>query len=154
MNLHLAICWILRSWNNEVTNTTIYNCFRKSTLVSTPISLPTPIIPSGIKELYDKVTEAGNIQDAMTISNFLNPIEEVEAKEEEDGHTVNEEEILQEVIHEHLGLQSTQNDEDEDEQTVKPTFTVGGARQVLQILIEGQDSLSTTYLQALEHLES
>ena len=33
----------------------------------------------------------------MTISNFLNPIEEVEAKEEEDGHTVNEEEILQEV---------------------------------------------------------
>ena len=93
----------------------------------------------------------------MTISNFLNPIEEVEAKEEEDGHTVNEEEILQEVIHEHLGLQSTQNDEDEDEQTVKPTFTVGDARQALQVLIEfteGQDSLSTTYLWALEHLES
>jgi hypothetical protein len=42
MNLHLAIRWIVRSWNNLVTNTTIYNCFRKSTLVSMPISPPQP----------------------------------------------------------------------------------------------------------------
>lgn len=29
MNIQLAIRWIVRAWNNEVTNTTIYNCFRK-----------------------------------------------------------------------------------------------------------------------------
>jgi hypothetical protein len=95
---------MLRSWNNKITNTTIYNCFRKSTLVSLLISLLTLIIPSGLAELYKKVTEARNIQDAMAISNFLNPIEEEEAEEEEDGHTVGEEELLQEVIQEHLGL--------------------------------------------------
>jgi hypothetical protein len=43
MNLHFAVRWILRSWNHYVTNTTIYNCFRKSTLISIPIALPTPI---------------------------------------------------------------------------------------------------------------
>ena len=113
MNLHLAIRWILRSWNNEVTNTTIYNCFRKSTLISSPISLPTPIIPSGIADLYRMVTEAGNIHEAIAISNFLNPVEEMEAGEENE-HIVGEEEILEEVIQEHLGLQSTQDDGEDE----------------------------------------
>jgi hypothetical protein len=145
---------MLRSWNNEVTNTTIYNCFRKPTLVvSSPISLPTPIIPSGLAELYKKVTDAGNIQDAMVISNFLNPIEEEEAKEEEDEHTVGEEEVLQE----HLDLQSNQDDDEDDEQIAQPVYLARDAKQALQILIrftEGQDSLSTSYLRALERLES
>jgi hypothetical protein len=98
MTLHLAIRWLLRSWNNEVTNTTIYNCFQKSTLLSSPISLPTPIIPLGITELYQRVTEAGHIHDAMAISNFLNPADEA-YNEEEDGNTVGEEDILQEILH-------------------------------------------------------
>ena len=156
MNLYLAIRWMLRSWNNEVTNTTIYNCFRKSTLVLSPISLPTPIIPSGLAELYQKVTEARNIQDAIAILNFLNPIEEEEAKEEEDEHTVGEEEVLQEVLQEHLGLQLTQDDDEDDEQIAQPVYSVRDAKQALQILIgftEGQDSLSTNYLQAFERFE-
>jgi hypothetical protein len=62
MNLHLAIRWMVRSWNNEVTNTTIYNCFRKSTLVSSPISLPTLMIPSGTAELYKRVIDAREIK--------------------------------------------------------------------------------------------
>jgi hypothetical protein len=97
MNLHLAIRWLLRSWNNEVASTTIYNCFRKSTLVSLPISLPTPILSPGLEELYDKVTKARNIQDAMAISSFLNPIEEEEVKDKEDRDAMGEEEVLQEV---------------------------------------------------------
>ena len=129
MNLHLAIRWILRSWNNEVTNTTVYNCFRKSALVSSPISLPTPIIPPGVVELYDKVIKAGNIQDAMAISSFLNPIEEEEAKEEEDEHTVRDDEVLQEILQEHLGLQPTQNDEEDDEQIIGPVYSVLDAKK-------------------------
>jgi hypothetical protein len=65
-NIRLAIWWILRSWKNEVTNTTICNCFRKSTLILAPISLPTPILPPGISELYTQVIQAGKIEDAIT----------------------------------------------------------------------------------------
>jgi hypothetical protein len=92
---------------------------------------------SGTTELYKQVIDAGNIQDAIAISNFLNPIEEEE--EVEDGHTVGEEEVLQEVIQEHLGLQSTQDDED-DEQIAQPVYLARDAKQALQILIEFTES--------------
>ena len=75
--------------------------------------LPTPIIPSGIVDLYQMVIEVGNIHDAMAISNFLNPVNEMEAGEENE-HIVGEEEILEEVIQEHLGLQSTQDDGEDE----------------------------------------
>jgi len=61
-------------------NIIIYNCFRKLTLILVPISLPIPILPTGISELYNQVVYAGGIQDVMAISNFLNPID----KEDED----------------------------------------------------------------------
>jgi predicted PolB exonuclease-like 3'-5' exonuclease len=58
-----------------------------------PISLPTPIIPPRLSELYHQVITVGNIHDAMIISNFLNPIEE-EEDEEDNGHTIGEDEVL------------------------------------------------------------
>lgn len=155
MNLRLAIRWILRSWNSEVTNTTIYNCFRKSTLISSPISLPTPIIPLGITDLYQRVVEAGNIRDAMAIANFLSPADEVEA--EDDRQSVGEEDILQEVIQDHLGLQSTQDNDEDDEQLALSVHTASDALQALHVLIEfteGQESLSTNYIRVLERMES
>ena len=92
----------------------------------------------------------------MTISNFLNPADEAEA-EEDNGHTVGEEEVLQEVLQEHLGLQSTQDDDEDDEQLAQPVYSASDALQALQVLIgftEGQESLSTDYLRVLERLES
>lgn len=47
-----------------------------------PISLTTPIIPTGLLELYNKVIQAGQIHNAMAISNFLNPKEEEEEIEQ------------------------------------------------------------------------
>ena len=97
----------------------------------------------------------GNIHDAMAISNFLNPTDETEA-EDGDENTVGEEEILREVIQEHLGLPSTQDD-DEDEQLAQPVYTASDALKAAQVLIgytESQESLSTEYLRVLERLES
>ena len=76
VDMRLAIRWILRSWNNEVINTTIQNCFRKSSLISKPIALPTSVIPTRLSELFNKVVRAGDVRDSMAIDNFLNPMEE------------------------------------------------------------------------------
>ena len=68
-----------------------------------------------------------------------------------------EEEILQEVLQEHLGLQSTQDDEEDDEQLAQPVYSASDASQALHVLIgytEGQESLSTDYLRVLERIES
>ena len=155
MNIYLAIRWTLRSWNQHVSMPTIYNCFRKSTLLTAPISLPTPITPSDTERIYEQVIRAGNIQDSMTISNFLNPDEE-EVDILDNGQTMDQNEVLQEVLDEHLGLQSTQNDDD-DEQPRPPIRTTQKAQHTLQVLIEyteHQDALQVDYLRALEHLES
>ncbi len=50
-----------------------------------------------------------NIQDAMAISNFLNPINE--EKEEDEGEA-SPNSLLQEVIEEYLGVQATPKEED------------------------------------------
>jgi len=106
MNLHLAIRWTVRSWNHHLQDSTIYNCFQKSTLLTTPITLPTQLIPFDLPELYERVIQAGNIHDSMAMLNFLNPVEEAQVI---DGNRNIQEidEILQEVIEEHLGNQNT-----------------------------------------------
>jgi hypothetical protein len=151
MNIRLAIRWTVRSWNNEVTNTTIYNCFRKSTLISTPISLPTPIIPSGFTQLYEEVLKAGNIQDSMAMANFLNPIEE---SEEQEPESLNADDVLNEVIQDNLGVD---NDDDDDEEQIQYIYSAKEALGALQVVLEYSEStenLPSKYIRGLEGLEA
>jgi len=99
MNVHLAIRWSLRAWYLHLSSSTISNCFYKSTFFNKP---PTPetntlriIDNTNISKLYDHVKQAGRITDAIELSNFLNPIEEVEVEAQ---HTQTEEQIMDEVI--------------------------------------------------------
>jgi len=156
MNLHLAIRWTVRSWNQYLSNTTIYNCFRKSTLLSTPISLPTPIDPPYLVQLYNQVINAGDLRDSIAISNFLNPEEEIYAGEEETGDIVAEE-VFEEVMGEHLGLQLTQDDDEEEHESEQPVETLQDAQQALKVLmsyIEHQEALPVGHIRALERLET
>lgn len=153
INLYLGIRWIVRSWNHFVSDTTIYNCFRKSTLVSSPIALPIAIDSPDLTSLYEQVRQAGRIQDIMSISNFLNPAEEQELQVQEEE--LNPDEVLQDILSEHLGLQV--NDEEEEEgQFEKPQRSIQDAIQGLQIAIEfveGCDNIKTAHLRAIERLE-
>ncbi|OAF63461.1 hypothetical protein VC83_00408 [Pseudogymnoascus destructans] len=91
----------------------------------------------------------------MAISNFLNPEEE---KDIQDGmEELGPEEVLNEVLEEHLGQGSTQDDDKDEEQLEHPVFTIQSARQALQVLIGfalGQDALKAEHLRGLERLES
>jgi hypothetical protein len=76
VTLHEAVCWSLAAWNDEVSSSTIYSCFRKSTVIDgRAVMLPQQPV-SGIQDLYQAVRTTGQIQDAMDISQFLNPQEE------------------------------------------------------------------------------
>jgi hypothetical protein len=89
----------------------------------------------------------------MAISNFLNPLEEAE---QEDTSLPTEEEILEEVIQEHLGASASVDDEDDDEQ-IWPQYTTKDALEALQVLIdftETKDNLPTKYIRNLEGLET
>jgi hypothetical protein len=130
----------------------IWNCFLKSTLISTTRPISSLPISNDINTLFQDVIRAGKICDAISLTGFLNPIEEVE--EEEDIAT-HENTILQEVIQEHLGLISTENKEDELEELEQPLPTLQEARQALQVLVEyteGSNELGKSYSRALERL--
>ncbi len=156
VNIRLAIRWILRSWNLHISSTTIYNCFRKSTLVTTPITLPTPLNPPDIASLYERVTRAGDIQDAMAISNFLNPIDEVELEEEEEKE-LDQEDLFQDVLSDHLGLEQAQEEDDDDDILLEgPIHSIQAARKALQLLVEfteSRDDVQTIHIRAIERLE-
>ncbi|OBT39394.1 hypothetical protein VE00_10317 [Pseudogymnoascus sp. WSF 3629] len=55
----------------------------------------------------------------MLVANFLNPVDEDD--DGEDEQNVGEDEVLQEVLQEHLGLPTTQSDEEDDDQLPQPT---------------------------------
>lgn len=162
MNIRLALRWVVRSWYYYITNTTIYNCFRKSTLIPQPITLPTPIEPVGLAQLYEDVVRTGRIHDSMVIKNFLNPIEELEAEEdqgiegqEEENQDILVDRLLQELLQDHLSPQQGQDDE-EEEQVGQPIPSIQAAIDALKVLIdfaEGSDGLQTDQLRLLERLE-
>jgi hypothetical protein len=72
MNIYHAFRWIARAWP-AVTDTTIYRCFRKAKIIDqVPIQLPAePAL--NLESLYQEVRDRGQIQDIMSIHNFLNP---------------------------------------------------------------------------------
>jgi len=76
ITLNDAVHWILSSWKHEVTNTTIYNCFRKSTVIQPQLpNLPSDPIPD-LSTLYREVQRTGHIHEAISLGNFLDPLEE------------------------------------------------------------------------------
>jgi hypothetical protein len=157
MTLALAIRWTLRSWYQYVNSSTISNCFRKSTVLNKPLLTTTNIQPLDLPQLYQQVQQAGNIHDAMDLANFLNQIEEQEVGGK---GTQTEEQILQEVIDEHieeaLGFSVTDQDADNENQPERPIYTIQDARQAVQVLIdfaETQDDLSTAHSRAMERIE-
>ena len=76
ISLYHAVHWILQAWKYDISNTTIYNCFWKSTVIQPQIqSLPSQPLPD-LSTLYTEAQHVGQIRDAMSLQNFLNPPDE------------------------------------------------------------------------------
>ena len=77
ISIYHAVQWAVRAWQHDVTNTTIANCFRKSTVLEQQNPLRhLPIVVPNVQELWRQVQRVGNIRDAMSLDNFLNPRDE------------------------------------------------------------------------------
>jgi hypothetical protein len=121
MTIHQAIRWIVQAWQNNVTSTTIKNCFRKSVVLSGKQEKEAPM---ALDEIYTQVQWQGEIHDAMTLAEFISlAIEEIQATDIRDQKEDYDEE-----------------DEDDDAPEPKPISTEAALRAV-RLLLEYTERL-------------
>lgn len=152
MNVYLSIIWATTAWNNDVTSTTIYNCFRKSSILqSDPITLP--VSAPDLMPLYTHVQSVGHIQDAMDLRRFLQPQEEeldiCDNNQEDDDS-------LESIIEQHLGPQNHDDNEDDDPPPQKVMISPSQALEALQIVLEYHfhaERTSHSEIRVLQRLE-
>jgi hypothetical protein len=86
MNLSFTVRWLPRAWFTNVSNDTIYRCFRKAKIQPQQESIALPPEPQpDLTSLYRTVQRVGNIREMMSIEAFLNPLGEDEPPEEDRG---------------------------------------------------------------------
>lgn len=84
----------------------------------------------------------------------MDPVDE---EQKEDINQSTADDILQEVIREHLGVQGTLDNNEEDEEQVQPQYTSKNTLRAIQVLIECTETtnnLPTKYIKSLETLET
>ena len=136
MNLYFTIHWITQAWNYDVSNETIYCCFHKAKILpqQQPITLPSAPLPD-LSSLYQTAQRVSNIQDAVSLEEFLNP--EGEDLVEEPLQDVD----IEELIQQHTG-QFMEGEEAavEDEQAVQiVVLSDSEALKAVELLLRYQE---------------
>ena len=134
VSLYYTLRWASQAWFDDLSNYTIYRCFRRARIqpVQEPISLPDPQEQpqQELEELYQRIQQVGGIQNAMNIENFLNPAgEDDEPSEEFD---------LTETIALYSQLPPIE-EESEDEAAPVRIPTAAEAEQAIELLLLYQE---------------
>ena len=155
MNLYFAVRWITQAWSCDVSNETIYCCFQKAKILpqQQPITLPSAPLPD-LSSLYRTVQSVGNMQNAMSLEEFLNPEDENPVVQEQGPQDVD----LEDLIQQHTG-QVIEGEEAaaEDEQAIEIEVPSGSealkAVELLQRYKEHQEAATAGEIQQLVQLE-
>jgi hypothetical protein len=146
-NLFYTVQWITKSWRYEVQNSTIYNYFRKSTVITPQIqSLPTPEPPS-LSPLYQKLTDKfhGDIQFTMALENFLNPADE---------NLYQEPTEIPSILSDIMPVSDDDDDDDDELPVIVPSSADAlSAIQTATIFAYHQEEITAEEIKHLEHLE-
>ena len=150
ISLYHAVHWILQAWKYDISNTTVYNCFRKSTVIQSQIqSLPSQPLPD-LSTLYTEAQHVGQIREVMSLQNFLNP-------PNEDMVDLPDNDDLNELISFHLSqnLESEVEPEPEDIPPVQPPSLRQALNSLRTVLLyeEFQEDAQPNDIQYLERLE-
>jgi hypothetical protein len=144
ITLNEVIHWCLHAWAHRVTNSTIYHCFRKSTIIETPINLP------NAETSADLTTEYAALQtrftDVMSLNHILNPDNE---NNQEDEPTT-----LDDIIDRHIEAEVTEEAILEDVEPAPVRLpSVGEAVAAVQLLQQFQERQEHTQHQDLQYLQ-
>lgn len=121
-----AIQWTRIAWNDCVTNATISRCFWKSTITKKPSDIGSTINESIVEReaLRVQIAKLPGIADALTIDEFVLPLEE---------QVIDEDEDIMEAIIEIYGADEDENEEEEEEEE-EPLPSIAEAIRALETL--------------------
>jgi DDE superfamily endonuclease/Fission yeast centromere protein N-terminal domain/Tc5 transposase DNA-binding domain len=149
ITVYHAIKWLCQAWIHDVDNSTIMACFQKSTAISSDLPSTIPSRPD-LSQLYQNTASLSGIRDIMSLSNFLNPLDE----DEEVDNTY----TLEDIVQQHLQSEITEEAILEEEENDQPPQIISKkqALHAVQELIsfqEQQDDTQYQDLQALNRLQ-
>ncbi|KAF2177251.1 DDE-domain-containing protein [Zopfia rhizophila CBS 207.26] len=150
VTLYHTLRWCMRAWIYEVTPSSIYNCFRKSTVVRAVGEGSIVREPAeDLTNLLIAAQMAGNVQaqDARDTDDFVHPADE--------DFEVEEEASPQDIVDHHTG-QTGQEVAPEEDDTVEPPPSVQQALEAIQLLLrykEHQESVGREELHNLMRME-
>jgi len=84
MNVLKAIRWAIPAWEDDLSVSTIANCFKKALLADLGPLIPQNSAVSEISQQFERLREVPTIRDLMDIQSFLNPAEEAVFDDPED----------------------------------------------------------------------
>jgi hypothetical protein len=147
ITLYQTLHWCLKAWYQMVLNTTVYQCFRKSTIIQPQIVLP----PTPQVELHDEYQALQDrIPGVMSLHHILNPDEE-DHEEEED---ITFDDILAEHLHgSHITEEELLEDVEPQEAPIPQASAVLDALRLLQRYQERQESTQHHELVYLSQFE-
>ena len=149
VSLHHAVHWVLHAWNQEVTNSTIQNCFRKSTLIQGQMRTQETETPQlEISRLYDRIRESGRIKDMMSLDNFLNP--------EDETPSMTEQETLEAIIAYHTGADNVEEEPDSDGDGPQPVPSIKETLEAVRTMLrykEHREDTKPEDIRLLQRLE-
>lgn len=152
INLYHTVRWISRAWHFNLSNPTVYQCFRKAKIQprQQPITLPTQPLPN-LTSLYQRVQRVGDLQDIIGLESFLNPEDEDEGIHEQDNGQGGVD--LDEIIRVHTGQMEQSDDaSEEDEQVdIQPPIDAE-ALEAVELLRRFQEQQADTTVSDIDFL--
>lgn len=145
VTLNESLHWCLDVWNHRVSNSTIYKCFRKSSIIQPQINLPSEDQP----DIHAEYTALQHrVSDIMDIQHILNP-------QDEDEVIVEEEDMLQSIIDEHIDGEAYNEDAILEDVEPPPAHqpSADEAVKAVQILLQFQERQDITQHQDLQYLQ-
>jgi hypothetical protein len=167
MNVLQALRWSMKAWDEDITGTTIANCWLKSRVLGPKYGPQTRIeaekngwkeavkqddgrINEAINEIQvsiQKLSDSGRIRDAMAISQFINPSDEIIDDEDD--------EILERVVEAYAEGNERDHETDEEEVNIVSVKTPEAltALSTLRLFAEQREYGDRELIRQLNHFE-
>jgi hypothetical protein len=148
ISVYHAIKWLCRAWIHEVESSTIEASFKYMTAIESTTPAISVDLPD-LTALYHRTIQAGRIEDAMDLDNFLNPAEE--------NPKVQEELVLEQLLIDDLNLEADSEALMEDEAPAPPVIATKVALLSVQnviLFLEQQEDTRPKDLQILNRMEA